>query len=118
MRSLRVVLGTQHLEDDHRVAYDLGVPRDRGTDDHAVRITDVIARDLNLEIATVEFAGFATQSANERDGEIGLKGRVTGCAAGHGDGASPVEFVALLLPFLPSEEFGERHRLPHGEVHG
>ena len=78
MRSLRVVLGTQHLEDDHRVAHDLGVPRDRRTDDHAVRITDVISRDLNLEIATVEFAGFATQSANERDGEIGLKGRVTG----------------------------------------
>src|SRR5208337_1475428 len=39
-------------------------------------------------------------------------------AAGHGGGFDAIEFVAQFLPFLPFEEFGERHRLPHGEVHG
>ena len=27
----------------------------------------------------------------------------------HGDGADAIEFVAQGLPFLPLEEFGERH---------
>src|SRR5271166_504244 len=39
-------------------------------------------------------------------------------AAGHGGGFDAIEFVAQFLPVLPFEEFGERHRLPHGEVHG
>ena len=39
-------------------------------------------------------------------------------SAGHGGGFDAIEFVAQFLPFLPFEEFGERHRLPHGEVHG
>src|SRR5271157_2893192 len=43
---------------------------------------------------------------------------MTDRAAGHGDGLDAIEFVAQFLPVLPFEEFGERHRLPHGEVHG
>src|SRR5271165_1227322 len=39
-------------------------------------------------------------------------------AAGHGGGFDAIEFVAQFLPVLPFEEFGKRHRLPHGEVHG
>src|SRR5208282_1942377 len=43
---------------------------------------------------------------------------MTNRAAGHGGGFDAIEFVAQFLPVLPFEEFGERHRLPHGEVHG
>src|SRR5208282_3030440 len=43
---------------------------------------------------------------------------MTNRAAGHGGGFDAIEFVAQFLPVLPFEEFGERHRLPYGEVHG
>ena len=63
-------------------------------------------------------AWFSAQSASERQGKIALEWPHGQASAGHGDGLGAVEFVALLLPLLPCEEFGERHRLPHGEVHG
>src|SRR5271169_103761 len=43
---------------------------------------------------------------------------MTNRAAGHGGGFDAIEFVAQFLPFLPFKEFGKRHQLPHGEVHG
>jgi hypothetical protein len=42
---------------------------------------------------------------------------MTNRAAGHGEGFDAIEFVAQFLPLLPFEEFGERHRLSHSEVH-
>src|SRR5271170_2012299 len=42
---------------------------------------------------------------------------MSNCAACHGGGFDAIEFVAQFLPVLPFEEFGERHRLSHGEVH-
>lgn len=39
------------------------------------------------------------------------------CAAGHRDGAQTVELMAQLLPFLPGEEFGQRHGFAEGNTH-
>jgi uncharacterized protein YjbI with pentapeptide repeats len=58
------------------------------------------------------------QAASKRGGNVGLNIGVSCRSSSHCDGLGTVEFVALLLPLLPCEEFGERHRLPHGEVHG
>ena len=75
-------------------------------------------RDLKLEVAPVEATSLASETPAKGGREISLDGRVAICPAGHGDGADSVEFVAYGLPFLPFEEFGERHGIAQGEVDG
>ena len=85
MRSLPVLLGP-HLEDTTGSRMTFAPLIDRRTNDHAVRVTDMIVCDLDLEVATVESTGLATELSPEGDGKIGLNGRMTDCAAGHGFG--------------------------------
>jgi len=68
-------------------------------------------RGLDLQMASVEIAGSAAKTAADRDREIGLNLRVRGCPAGHRHRSDAIEFVSQGLPFLPAEEFGERHAL-------
>jgi hypothetical protein len=108
---------TEDFEDDDRVINDSRVSVDGGAHDHSVGIADVAFRDLKFEIASVELARLSAEAACQGKSQISLDGRVTECAAGHGDGADAVEFVAQGLPFLPFEELGERHRFAQGKVH-
>ena len=66
-------------------------------------------RDLEFEVAAVELARLAAEASADGDSEISLDVCVADAAADHRDGADAVEFVAQGLPFLPLEEFGERH---------
>ena len=110
--------GAQHLEDDHGVRNRGGVRRDGGTNDHSVRIAGAILSDQNFEVASMKFARLAAQAASDRDREVALDIGVGRRSSGHGGGFDAIEFVAQFLPLLPFEEFGERHGLAHGEVHG
>ena len=57
----------------------------------------------------MEATSLATETPAKGGCEISLDGRVAIRPARHGDGADAIEFVAQGLPFLPLEEFGERH---------
>src|ERR1700685_3649002 len=89
-----------------------------GANHHSVRIATAVFRGLDLEVAAEELAWLSAQPASERQRKIALNGGMGEASASHCDGFGAVEFVAQFLPLLPCEEFGERHRLPYGEVHG
>src|SRR5580704_3788818 len=110
--------GTQHLEDHHGVSNGGGGWGNGRTNDHPVGIAAATTTDQNLKVAPVKLARFPAQAASKRGGNVGLNIGVSRRSSGHCNGLGAVEFVPLLLPLLPCEEFGERHRLPHGEVHG
>ena len=74
-------------------------------------------RDLKFEVASKELTWVAAEAGGQGEREIALNLGVTGCSAGHGDGADAVEFVAQGLPFLPLEELGERNGFAQGKVH-
>ena len=64
---------------------------------------------LDCEIAAEELARLTAETGGKSESEIALDLSVSDAAASHRDGAGAVEFVAHGLPFLPLEEFGERH---------
>jgi hypothetical protein len=74
-------------------------------------------RGLDLQMASMEVAGFAAKTTADRDREIGLYLRVRSCPAGHRHRSDAIEFESQRLPFLPAEEFGERHASRQREVH-
>src|SRR5208337_4468516 len=84
----------------------------------SVRVATAVFGRLDLEVAAEELTGFAAQAVSDPHREVALDSGMAEAAAGHGGGFDAIEFVAQFLPFLPFKEFGERHRLPHGEVHG
>src|SRR3984957_16397776 len=108
----------QHLEDHDGIADDLEGRIKTGANHHSVRVATAVFRRLDLEVAAEELAWLSAQPGSERHRKIALDGGMGEASACHCDGFGTVEFVALLLPLLPCEEFGERHRLPHREVHG
>src|SRR5271166_366966 len=109
---------TEHFKDDDGVVNDRRGPIDGGAQYHAVRIADVALRNLKFEVAPVEATSLAPETPAKGGREISLDGRVAIRPAGYGDGADSVEFVTQGLPFLPFEEFGERHGSAQGEVPG
>ena len=100
---------TEDFENDNGVINDGRGSVDWGAYDHAVGVADVVLRDLKFEVAAIEAARTPSEARPERSGQVGLNVSVPGRSACHGDGADAVEFVAQGLPFLPLEEFGERH---------
>ena len=59
--------GAQHLEDDHGIMYDLGGSIDARAHDQAVRVTNVVVSDADLEIASVKSAGLALEPSPNSD---------------------------------------------------
>jgi hypothetical protein len=106
------------LEDHDGIADDLEGRIKTRANHHSVRVATAVFRRLDLEVAAEELAWLSAQPGSERQRKIALDSGMGKASACHCDGFGTVEFVALLLPLLPCEEFGERHRLPHGEVHG
>src|SRR5208337_4695316 len=87
------------------------------TNDHSVGVTAAVVGDQNFEVAAIKFTRHAAHTVSKRSDEVGLNIGVGRRSACHGGGFNTIEFVAQFLPLLPFEEFGERHRFPHGEVH-
>ena len=67
----------QHLEDDDRIVNDRGGPIKGRANDHPVGITNVIVRDLDLEIAAENWQGLPLRRSDERDARFRLDARVT-----------------------------------------
>ena len=59
--------GAQHLKDDHGIMNDLGGWIDARAHDHAVRVTNVVVSDADLEVASVKVAGLAPEPSSDSD---------------------------------------------------
>jgi hypothetical protein len=109
--------GAQDFENDDGIGnHSAGAPA-RPTGHEPVWIADVVVASANLEVAAVELAGSAAQAGANRNGQVGLNGRVGACAAGHCESAQAVEFVAKRLALLPGEEVGQSRGVVEGDAH-
>ena len=97
------------LEDDDGSINDGLAAGQRRADDDAIGVAGVVLFGLDLEIAAEELTRLTAEARSKGESEIPLDLCVPDAAAGHRHGADAIEFVAQGLPFLPLEEFGERH---------